>query len=95
MLYEVITNSRFDSFWSSNYNEIRKEKNWEENVITSEMTGQMNPINFEKLKSDLEFKYFLKTLSNRYNAHIKMPTDKINVKITKLIDMIEKELERL
>jgi len=89
-----IFNSRFDGFWTSNYNEIRKGNEWKEDVVTSEMTGQMKPIDFEKLKSDLEFKYFLRTLSNRYQAHIKMPTDKINVKITRLIEMIEKELNK-
>jgi hypothetical protein len=87
-----IYNSRFDGFWTSNYDEISKQGEWNEQYITEHMVGRMTPLDFHELKSDTEFKYFLKTLYNRYAAHIQMPTDKMHFKITELIEMIEQEL---
>ena len=87
-----IYNSRFDGFWTSNYDEISNQGEWNEQYITEHMVGRMTPLDFHELKSDTEFKYFLKTLYNRYTANIKMPTDKMHFKITELIEMIEQEL---
>ena len=89
-----IFNSRFDSYWSANYDTLANPNEWNEQYIIENMEGRMVPLKFEELKLDSEFKYFLRTLSNRYTAHIKMPGDKMQFKIIELIDMIDQEVSK-
>jgi len=96
LLYDAsqnVFNTRFYSMWSSNMAEIEMNEVWDDSKITQEITGEMVPRNFEKLKFDQDFKYFLRTLSNRYDAHIKVPTRRMEFKINYLIKMIKEELK--
>ncbi|NVJ87450.1 MAG: hypothetical protein HWE15_14165 [Algoriphagus sp.] len=65
-----ILNTRFESFWDTNYEEWKIDNDYSSYDI--DLVTRMTPINFESLKKDQEYLYFLKTLINKYNWLIEM-----------------------
>ena len=61
-----ILSTRFDELWKGIYEDWENRNNYGDNNLNEEdIQGEMIPIDFEKLKEDQEFLYFLKSLRNR------------------------------
>lgn len=56
--------------------------------------AEMIPIDFESLKNDQEYRYFLRTLINKYNWWIEMTAITNANQIEDLLMTIEMEMER-
>ncbi len=74
--------TRFDQFWHGT------EKD-------SVFSGVMHPIDYEGLKNDPEYIYFLKTQMNMMYWRAEYPMREATVHGTRLMGLIEKELEAL
>jgi len=72
-------NSRFIDSWKGDYK------------LPTEI-GTMKPLNYEQLKEDDEFKYFLRTQLNDMGWLIYKPTKKTQIECKKLLKIIEIEL---
>ena len=72
-------NSRFMDSWNGDY----KNKN---------IIGTMKPLNYELLKTDEEFKYFLRTQLNDMGWLIYNPNEMTQVELKKLLKLINSEL---
>ena len=82
MIFEAkrnVYNSRFRDSWKGDYK------------IAPEI-GTMKPLNYELLKNDDAFKYFLRTQLNDIDWLIYKPTEKTQVECKKLLRLIEAEL---
>jgi len=75
--------SRFKDFWRGDYNDPNFSG------------GAMVPLNFEQLKKDQEYLYFLRTQKNQLGWLIKRPIQDTKFKITDLQSDLKKEIERL
>ena len=75
-------NTRFDQFWKG----IEKD---------SVLKGAMHPVDYEGLKNDPEYIYFLKTQVNMMYWRVEYPIRDGTLHGTLLKDLIEKELEQL
>ena len=75
-------NSRFKDSWNGDY------KN--RNII-----GTMKPLNYDQLKTDAEFKYFLRTQLNDMGWLIYNPNENAQVECKKLLKLIESELSTI
>lgn len=56
--------------------------------------GKMKPLDFETLKSDQEFLYFLKSLRNRTHVLIGFQYQKLRNKVVDLSVNIEREIDK-
>ncbi len=74
--------TRFDQFWHG----VEKD---------SVLTGVMHPLDYEGLKNDAEYIYFLKTQVNMMYWRVEYPMRDGTLHGAILKDMIEKELEKL
>ena len=74
--------SRFKEFWKGDYKDP--------NVI-----GTMEPLNYEQLKTDNEFLYYLRTQKNFIGWLINKPVENTGIECKKLLDLINEELKRL
>lgn len=79
---ETLFNTRFVDFWNGDYNDPT-------------FVGEMVPIDFEKLKTDQEYLYFLRTQRNHIGWMIEKPIEATKPRIKKLLLAIEMEIERL
>ena len=75
-------NSRFRDSWNGNY----KDKN---------VVGTMKPLNYEALKQDDEFKYYLRTQLNDMGWLVYKPTENTQIECKKLLKLIEQELSTI
>ena len=75
-------NSRFRDSWNGNY----KDKN---------VVGTMKPLNYEALKQDDEFKYYLRTQLNDMGWLVYKPTENTRIECKKLLKLIEQELSTI
>jgi hypothetical protein len=58
--------TRFDELWKSNYESWSEENDFADiNYTVDGLISEMTPIDYEKLKGDQEYLYFLKSLKNR------------------------------
>ncbi len=73
--------TRFDEFWGGT-------------VKDSVITGVMHPINYEQLKEDKEYIYFLKTQLNLMLWRVENPIDDATTNGTILKNLIEEELKQ-
>ena len=90
-----IFNKRFNSFWEANYDEFMNKQKKGENVSLLEINGVMKPNNYELLKKDKEYTYFLKSLKNINSWHMDR-VFKLQLKeIKKLIEDIDSEVKIL
>ncbi len=74
--------TRFDQFWHGT------EKD-------SVFTGVMHPVDYDGLKNDPEYSYFLKTQMNMIYWRAEYPMREATVHGTRLMGLIEKELDEL
>ena len=76
-----ILNTRFDEVWRGDYKD-------------PDIYGEMIPLDFELLKKDQQYIYFLKSLRNQHGYLIDKPMEMTELLVNELIEYIEKELER-
>jgi hypothetical protein len=79
---ENIFNTRFKDFWNGDY----KDKT---------VTGEMVPLDFENLKSDQEYLYFLRTQKHRIGWLLENPMESTKIEVLKLLKDLTREIERL
>jgi hypothetical protein len=79
---ETIFNLRFKSFWEGDYTDLTFQ-------------GEMVPLNFDKLKSDQEYLYFLRTQKNHIGWLIEKPIETTRTRVLELLTAIKKEIDRL
>lgn len=96
-LFEIsrnIWNTRFHSFWETDYDNWSKTNNFEswESYDPKELTVTKKPLNFELLKTDNEYRYSLLRLLNISNFNREFQLMNMKVKAEKLIKMIDNEL---
>jgi hypothetical protein len=91
-----IYNTRFDQFWYDNYETWKNRNSFEKkNYTINDIVSQMVPIDFEKLKKDKEYIYFLKSLRNQYNWLIESQNKGMTRSLDELENEIGTELTRL
>jgi len=81
-----IFNTRFNALWNGNY------KKYKSTGIIEDLELRMIPNNYDELKKDKEFIYFLKSLKNQYTWLIEDDQNSINKKSIDLIKTIDSEL---
>jgi len=57
--------------------------------------GEIVPLNFESLKTDQEFLYFLKTIKNRTNVFVNFHYKNLRAHVVGLINAIDSEIEKI
>jgi hypothetical protein len=69
-----ILNTRFDEFWKGNHESWADENDFADKIHYSSdgLISEMTPIDYEKLKNDQEYLYFLSSLKNRHFWHIEI-----------------------
>lgn len=88
---EAVIPSRFDEFWGGNYEDWKLRNDFNK-YNTEEMLGSMTPLDFETLKKDHEYLYFLKSIINKYNWLIEMQCLSLEESIVDLQTAIDVEL---
>ena len=83
----TIFNTRFNALWNGNYKKYRVTENFDDLKL------EMVPNNYNELKKDEEFKYFLRSLKNQFYWDIEVAQNVINEKINVLIKSIDSELK--
>jgi len=85
MLFDAkrnLFNTRFRDSWNGNH----KDK---------DVVGTMKPLNYEALKEDVEFKYYLRTQRNDMGWLVYKPSENTRIECKKLLKLIETELRRI
>ena len=82
----TIFNTRFVALWNGKYQKYRLTKNFDDLEL------EMVPINYNGLKKDKVFMYFLRSLKNQFYWDIEVSQNDINKKIDDLIESIDSEL---
>lgn len=77
---KTILNRHFDQMWE---------------VRIDDLQGAMVPVDYQALKADPEFRYFLKTLRNQNYWLIEGPTLQSDMWYSKVVDGVNREIERL
>lgn len=90
-----IYNTRFNSFWQDNYEIWKINNGYDKKYTTKGLIPEMVPLDFEKLKKDAEYRYFLKSLRNRFNWYIEINAESARTSLMTTLKEIEKELETL
>jgi hypothetical protein len=80
---ETLFPTRFEDFWQGDYMNV------------DYAIGSMTPLNFDHLKEDQEYLYFLKTQKNQLGWLIKRPIMDTSAKIIALREAIKEEIKRL
>ena len=74
-------NTRFKDFWKGDYKDLH-------------IIGTMEPLNYEQLKTDNEYKYHIRTQINLIGWLINKPAEKTRNQCKKLLKLINVELEK-
>ena len=77
---KTILNKHFDQMWE---------------VRIDDLQGEMIPLDYETLKKDGQFRYFLKTLRNQNYWLIEGPTIQSEEFYSEIVEEIEREIDRL
>ena len=77
---KTILSRHFDQMWNARIDDLQ---------------GEMTPFNYESLKADREFRYFLKTLRNQNYWLIEGPTMQSEGIFSHLVQEIDREIEKL
>jgi hypothetical protein len=85
-----IFNTRFNALWNGNY---KGKFEMTGNII--DLNGRMIPNDYDKLKHDKKFLYFLRSLKNQYYWMIETNLKRINKNANALIKNIDKELNKI
>jgi hypothetical protein len=72
----------------------RFEESFLIDISSSDLTGQLNPLNFEGLREDQEFLYYFKSLRNWTRLLIEFHYAKLRSNIVDLQEMIDDEIEQ-
>jgi hypothetical protein len=83
----TIFNTRFNALWNGNYQKYRVTENFDDLKL------EMIPNNYNELKKDEVFMYFLRSLKNQFYWDIEVIQNEINPKINDLIDSIDSQLK--
>ena len=88
--------TRFDELWKGNHEEWMEENDYGDiNYSTDGLKGEMTPIDYEKLKDDQEYLYFLKSLKNRRFWNVEIELMSVKKAIISILKKIEVELEKI
>ena len=85
----TIFNTRFNALWNGNYKKYRVTENFDDLKL------EMIPNNYNELKKDEEFMYFLRSLKNQFYWDIEVSQNDINEKVNDLIKSIDSELKTI
>ncbi len=85
----TIFNTRFNALWNGNYQKYRVTENYDDLKL------EMIPNNYNELKKDKVFMYFLGSLKNQFFWDIEVVQNEINPKINDLIISIDSQLKAL
>ncbi len=88
---ENIYGRHFDALWEPVSRE-QQERYLDNNLDSEGIINKMTPRDFQALKLDHEFMYFLKSLRNRQFWLIRRPAKRIETELTSILSRIEKEL---
>ncbi len=83
----------FVAYASKHVFPLRFDQYWYGDRKNPELILEMIPLNYEKLKKDREFIYFLKSLRNQHGWYMANPHEQIQNSMMKCLKLIEKELE--
>ncbi|MCA6075017.1 DUF6090 family protein [Fulvivirga sedimenti] len=78
-----IFNTRFNNFWGGNYKDLTYSQ------------GEMIPLDFESLKTDQEYLYFLRNQKNLLGWLIYKPIEETKLKMNGLLNDLSTEIDRL
>ncbi len=81
-----ILNTRFRAFWNGNYDTFRKTGN------ADDLNAEMEPNDFESLKKDNEYLYFLRSLKNQHYWFAERNNVMAKKKAENLLLMVNQEL---
>ena len=76
---ENLFNTRFKDFWNGDYKDLS-------------VTGEMVPLNFEKLKSDQEYLYFIRTQKHRIGWLLEKSIETTTTDVLQLLEALKKEI---
>lgn len=82
-----IFNTRFNALWNGDYKKYNVTENWEDLEL------EMIPNDYNELKQDKEFMYFLRSLKNQFYWKIEVSQNSFNEKANDLIESIDSELK--
>ena len=82
-----IFNKHFEKAWGGAEEDI--------NVYDEHINVYMEPLNYEELKTDQEFLYFLKSLPNLHYYKLRSPLKETQKLLERLLFLIDKELKNL
>ena len=83
--------SRFDGMWINNFEEAYDPEKHE----MPELKFSMIPINYEKLKTDQEYLFFLRSLKNDFFFHVELPFRDLENQMKDIVKDIDHELESM
>ena len=87
--------TRFDELWKSNYEAWSNKNSYADTDVKAEnLKGEMIPLDYEKLKVDQEFLYFLKSLKNRQFWLLRHENNSVLKAIKNVLEEINIELEK-
>jgi hypothetical protein len=88
--------TRFDELWKSNYESWSERNDFADiNYTVDGLVSEMTPIDYEKLKDDQEYLYFLKSLKNRHFWFVEIEIKSVKKAVISILKNIELELEEL
>lgn len=88
--------TRFDAFWKTGENSTSADTvTIGESLHVPVLKSEMSPLDFESLKQDQKYRYFLNSLKNRHHYYMTEAIKSAQTSIRQLITEIEDELVRL
>jgi lipocalin len=81
-----VFNTRFNAFWNNT---------WKDTDFPDNSERDMKPNDYDVLKSDREYRYFLETLKNQLYWYVRSPLKQANEKADHLVFQIDNELREL
>jgi len=88
--------TRFDELWKGNHESWADGNTYTDGNFTIDgLKGEMTPVDYEKLKDDQEYLYFLKSLKNRRFWNVEIELMSVKKAIISILKKIEVELEKI
>jgi hypothetical protein len=88
--------TRFDELWKSNHESWVEENDFADiNFTVDGLIIEMTPIDYEKLKDDQEYLYFLKSLKNEKFWFVEIENISVRKAVIKILNNIDLELEKI
>jgi len=86
---DKIFDSRFNALWNGNYKKYKETNN------PLDIEAEMVPNDFEQLKKDKQYLYFIKSLKNQHYWDMQRPLERAVEKADHLKQLINKELQTI